>query len=164
MKKKLVLFVLTAFGMMSVLLSLPVRLAHAQTVFQAAGPTAESIQATVELFRAALGGDDNRNLGPQPSGHREINWDGGGQQTRRRPVTPFDVPQHPGARFTTPGRAFRRRPVGGAQGGRPTSSTIQSTRTSSRPSTLRACSRRWAVGSSRAPSFCPAPVEGRQRR
>ena len=119
MKKQLVLFVLTAFGMLSVLLSLPVRLAHAQTVFQAAGPTAESIQATVELFRAALGGDDNRNLGPQPSGHREINWDGGGSTDTTDPVTPFDTFLNTrGARFTTPGKGLSQAPPsGGAQGG-----------------------------------------------
>jgi hypothetical protein len=121
MKKKLLLFVLTAFGMLSVLLWLPVRLAHAQTVFQAAGPTAESIQATVDAFRAALGGDDNRNLGPQPSGHREINWDGGGSTDTAPlpPVTPFNVFLNTrGAQFTTPGTGLTQAPpMGGAQGG-----------------------------------------------
>jgi len=40
--------------------------AHAQMVFQAAGPTAASIQGVVDAFRAALGEPNNGNAGPQP--------------------------------------------------------------------------------------------------
>ncbi len=43
------------------------------TVFQAAGPSAASIQSTVDLFRAALGAVNNaNNPGPLASGRREI--------------------------------------------------------------------------------------------
>ena len=67
--------------------------AQAQTVFQAAGPTQGSIQATVDAFRAALGDP-----------HREINWDGGGNPATTDPVTPFNVFLNTrGAQFTTPG-------------------------------------------------------------
>jgi hypothetical protein len=48
-------------------------------VFQAAGPTAESIEGIVDDFRAALGDPNNGNAaGPLATGRREINWDGGG--------------------------------------------------------------------------------------
>jgi hypothetical protein len=47
------------------------------TVFQAAGPSAASIQSTVDQYRAALGAVNNGNNPGQTSGHREINWDGG---------------------------------------------------------------------------------------
>jgi hypothetical protein len=47
------------------------------TVFQAAGPSAASIQSTVDQFRAALGAVNNANTPGQTSGRREINWDGG---------------------------------------------------------------------------------------
>ena len=41
------------------------------TVFQAAGPSAASIQSTVDQFRAALGATNNaNNPGPLASGHR----------------------------------------------------------------------------------------------
>jgi hypothetical protein len=48
------------------------------TVFQAAGPTAASIQSSVDGYRAALGLQNNANsAGPLTVGRREINWDGG---------------------------------------------------------------------------------------
>ena len=74
-------------------------------VFQAAGPTANSIQSTVDAFRAALGNPNNGNSsGPLTSGRREINWDGGGVNTTTPPVTPFDgFLNTRGGRFTTPG-------------------------------------------------------------
>ena len=87
MKKQMVLSTVAAFGALSVLLSLPVRQASAQAVFQAAGPTAASIQGTVDAYRAALG-DPNNGNGPaaaDPTGRREINWDGGGCDDGRRP-------------------------------------------------------------------------------
>jgi hypothetical protein len=90
-------------------------------VFQAAGPTAESIQSTVDQFRAALGDPNNANdPGPLPSGRREINWDGGGNNdTTTAPVTPFDVfLDTRGSRFTTPGTGLSQAPpAGGPQGG-----------------------------------------------
>ena len=48
--------------------------AHAGVhVFQAAGPTAASIQGTVDAYRAALGAPNANNPGPLPGGRREIN-------------------------------------------------------------------------------------------
>ncbi len=108
MKKRMLLTVVAAFGLLSVMVSVPVRRATAggspsadgvtplvfqaagphdhpsknfapPLVFQAAGPTAASIQSTVDAFRAALGNPNNGNApGPLATGRREINWDGGG--------------------------------------------------------------------------------------
>jgi hypothetical protein len=119
MKRQLVLSAVAAFSVLSVLLSLSVRQARAQVVFQAAGPTAASIQGTVDAFRAALG-DPNNNNGPgQMTGRREINWDGGGSTATTAPVTPFNVFLNTrGAQFTTPGTGLSQAPPsGGPQGG-----------------------------------------------
>jgi hypothetical protein len=74
-------------------------------IFQAAGPTANSIQSTVDEFRAALGDPNNaNNPGPLTSGRREINWDGGGPpvDTTTAPVTPFNMFLNTrGGQFTT---------------------------------------------------------------
>jgi Divergent InlB B-repeat domain len=90
-------------------------------VFQAAGPTASSIQSTVDAFRAALGDPNNgNNPGPLASGRREINWDGGGNNvTADKPATPFIVFLNTrGAQFTTPGVGLSQAPPsGGPQGG-----------------------------------------------
>jgi hypothetical protein len=79
----------------------------APTVFQAAGPTHDSILGTINEFRAALGNHNNGNDAPpiDRSGHREINWDGVGSPTNTTPlVNPFDTFLNTrGARFTTPG-------------------------------------------------------------
>jgi len=95
--------------------------AHAETVvFQAAGPTAESIQSTVDAYRDALGEPNGNNEGPLPGGRREINWDGvGGNDTTTDPVTPFDgFLDTRGARFTTRGTGLSQAPpAGGPQGG-----------------------------------------------
>ena len=94
-----------AFGLLSAMVLVPVgQTAQAQgkkskelvapTVFQAAGPTANSIQSTVDAFRAALGDPNNgNNPGPLTSGRREINWDGGNPTVdiTTAPVTPFNV-------------------------------------------------------------------------
>jgi hypothetical protein len=95
-------------------------------VFQAAGPTAASIQGAVEAYRAALGDPDNKN-GPnnldgagQAIGRREINWDGApGTNTTTPPVTPFNVFLNTrGAQFITPGAGLSQAPPsGGPQGG-----------------------------------------------
>jgi len=53
----------------------------APITFAAAGSSTAAIQATVDAYRVAisLGGANNGNtLGSQPTGRREINWDGGG--------------------------------------------------------------------------------------
>jgi hypothetical protein len=94
---------------------------HAQAlVFQAAGPTAESIQSTVDAYRVALGALNGNNEGPIAAGRREINWDGvGGTDVTTPPVTPFDFfLDSRGARFTTRGRGLSQAPpAGGPQGG-----------------------------------------------
>jgi hypothetical protein len=92
-------------------------------IFQAAGPSAESIQSTVDAFRAALGDPNNANApGPLASGRREINWDGGGNNDQTQPLpeeNPFDVFLNiRGARFTTLGSGLTQAPpAGGPQGG-----------------------------------------------
>ena len=77
-------------------------------VFSAAGTDAASIQATVDSFRAALGGVNNGNApGPIATGFREINWDGGGSTATAIAGTPFAGFQDTrGALFTTPGSGF----------------------------------------------------------
>src|SRR6266498_5673111 len=59
--------------------------------FTASGANAAGIQSSVDSFRAALGNPDNVNGGPQATGHREINWDGGGATNGTAAVTPFTV-------------------------------------------------------------------------
>src|SRR5678816_1568129 len=138
---------IAAFGLLSMLLPVSqTALAQgdvvssfvAPTVFQAAGPTAASIQGTVDAFRAALGDPNNgNNPGPLSSGRREINWDGGDPNIMDTtpPVTPFNVFLNTrGAQFTTPGIGLSQAPPsGGPQGGlavlfnNPTYGTIFST-------------------------------------
>jgi hypothetical protein len=93
----------------------------APIVFQAAGPNADSIQSSVDAFRAALGEPDNGNEpGPLYDGRREINWDGGGGvDATTDPVTPFDVFLNTrGGQFTTPGIGLSQAPpAGGPQDG-----------------------------------------------
>jgi len=91
-------------------------------VFQAAGPTAASIQSSVDAFRAALGDPNNaNNPGPLPTGRREINWDGGDPNIldTTAPVTPFNVFLNiRGSQFTTPGTGLSQAPPsGGPEGG-----------------------------------------------
>ena len=88
-------------------------------IFQAAGPTAESIEGTVEAYRTALGEPNNANApGPLASGRREINWDGGGSDATTQPITPFNVFLNRGAQFTTLGIGLSQAPPsGGPQGG-----------------------------------------------
>ena len=128
MKKQVFLTLVTALGLLSVLL--PVRqVAHAQgitprdfvapAVFQAAGTTASSIQSTVDAFRIALDStntNNNNKTGPLTSGHREINWDGGNPANLATTISgnPFDgflVTR--GALFTTNGTAFVQAPPAG---------------------------------------------------
>jgi hypothetical protein len=113
-KKQVVLPAVAALGALSILLSLPIREARAQEVFQAAGPDAASIQGAVDAYRAALGNPNNGNNANNldasglPIGRREINWDGGGAATvTTDPVTPFNVFLNTrGAQFTTPGKGL----------------------------------------------------------
>ena len=132
MKKHVPITVAAAFGLLSVVVLVPIRqAADAQdntpndfvppVVFQAAGPTVASIQSSVDAYRAALGDPNNGNApGPLASGRREINWDGGGaNQTTDVPVTPFNVFLNTrGGQFTTPGTGLSQGPPsGGPQGG-----------------------------------------------
>ena len=84
-------------------------------VFQAAGPDAASIQATVDAFRAELGEVNNSNAsGPLASGRREINWDGGGSTATAIAATPFaGFLNTRGALFVTPGSGFVQAPSSG---------------------------------------------------
>ena len=112
MKRHKLLAIVAVLGVLSMMVSVPIRQAYAAqpafvppSVFQAAGLTADSIQGAVDEFRAALGGIDNGNNPGQLSGRREINWDGGGAATNTTdPVTPFETFLNiRGARFTTKG-------------------------------------------------------------
>jgi len=85
-------------------------------VFTAFGANASDIQSTVDAFRAALGNPNNGNAGPQPTGHREINWDGGGPPVvdGTPAVTPFTTFQNTrGATFTTPGAGLTQTSITG---------------------------------------------------
>ena len=131
MKKYMLVTLSTIFALLSIVLPLMLdQNAQAQEnttrdfvaplVFQAAGPTAASIQSTVDAYRAELGNPDNRNSGPLETGHREINWDGGGGvNTTTPPVTPFNTFLNTrGSQFTTPGFGLSQAPPsGGPQGG-----------------------------------------------
>jgi len=86
------------------------------TVFQAAGPSAASIQSTVDQFRAALGTVNNANNPGQPSGRREINWDGGSPTNSATtltgtPLTTFLNTR--GANISTLGSGFVQAPPSG---------------------------------------------------
>jgi len=86
------------------------------TVFQAAGPSATSIQSTVGQYRAALGAVNNGNNPGQTSGRREINWDGGSLTNAATtlsgtPLTAFLNTR--GANITTRGSGFVQAPPSG---------------------------------------------------
>jgi hypothetical protein len=130
-RKHVLLIISIAFGLLSVAVLVPFgQVAQAQgklvppIIFQAAGPTAESIQGTVDAYRAALGDPNNaNNPGPLASGRREINWDGGGPPVENTaplpPVTPFNVFLNTrGGQFTTLGIGLTQAPpAGGPEGG-----------------------------------------------
>src|SRR3984893_7685035 len=85
-------------------------------VFQAAGPSAASIQSTVDQFRAALGAVKNGNNPGQTSGRREINWDGGSPTNAATtlsgtPLTAFLSTR--GANINTRGSGFVQAPPSG---------------------------------------------------
>ena len=119
MKKSILLTAVAAFGLLSLIVPVLGRQEQVQDdltplVFQAAGPTIGSIQASVDGFRVALGVINNGNApGPLDSGRREINWDGGGAATTLSP-TPFtNFLASRGALYTTPGTGFVQAPLAG---------------------------------------------------
>jgi hypothetical protein len=126
-KKHMLLTLVIAFGFLSAMVLVPFgQVAEAQgklvapIIFQAAGPSIESIQGMVDAYRAALGDPNNGNAaGPLSSGRREINWDGGGADNTTAPVTPFTgFLNTRGGQFTTLGVGLSQAPAsGGADGG-----------------------------------------------
>jgi hypothetical protein len=84
-------------------------------VFQAAGPSTASIQASLDEYRRALGGDNNGIAkGPLTIGRREINWDGGGSTATSLAGTPFtQFLDGRGSLFVTPGSGFVQAPPSG---------------------------------------------------
>lgn len=127
MRKYSILTLSVALGLVIIMQEMPRAQAQNNTknfvapkVFQAAGPNAASIQSSVDAFRNALGIQNNQNAaGPLSSGHREINWDGGGSDATTPPVTPFNTFLNTrGGQFTTPGVGLAQGPAsGGPQGG-----------------------------------------------
>ncbi|HEY2712407.1 MAG TPA: hypothetical protein VGI60_07820 [Chthoniobacterales bacterium] len=118
--------IMVALGLLSTLVAVSptaqAQDASVPAVFQAAGPTAASIQSSVDAFRTALGDPNNaNNPGPLPTGRREINWDGGDPAIldTTAPVTPFNVFLNTrGSQFTTPGAGLSQAPPsGGPEGG-----------------------------------------------
>jgi hypothetical protein len=108
------MFQRSAFAFRAALFMLPAFATAAPVTFSVGGDaTAESIQQTVDNFRAALGDPNNGNdPGPLATGRREINWDGGGNNfTTTAPATPFNVfLDSRGAQFTTPGAGLTQAP------------------------------------------------------
>jgi hypothetical protein len=121
MKSRKLFTTFATLGVLSALVFLPGRQAHAQIVFQAAGPDAASILGVVDAFRAALGENNGPAAppAPLPGGRREINWDGGGADTTTGPDNPMDTFLNGrGARFITPGIGLSQAPPSnGANGG-----------------------------------------------
>jgi len=92
MKKSMFLMTGAAIVALAVLVSVPVHRTYGQEaiplspevatdfvapiVFQAAGPSAASIQTAVAEYRIALGDQNKDADGPKDAGRREINWDG----------------------------------------------------------------------------------------
>ena len=91
-------------------------ISDAVAVFQAAGPSASSIQSSVDQYRATLGAPNNGNGPSAVAGRREINWDGGSPTNETtavagNPFAGFLITR--GALFTTPdGTGFVQAPAG----------------------------------------------------
>jgi hypothetical protein len=77
------------------------------TVFSATG----NVAAKVDEFRNALGASNGGTAGEQPTGRREINWDGAGANPFNNkndfPANFFNTNVKSGAVFTTAGTGFR---------------------------------------------------------
>jgi hypothetical protein len=81
------------------------------TVRSAAGASPASIQATVDQFRADLGGANNGAGGTFATGRREINWDGvpdNLSSPNNLPANFFNSNSARGIVFSTPGNAGER--------------------------------------------------------
>jgi hypothetical protein len=127
------LFLAGAVVLLALLVSFPIRRAQGQDglsevsattgefvapiVFQAAGPSVDSIRSAVVEFQGAFKGDNNGNKDAQGGGRREINWDGGNPAIVTTVLTPnpFDgFKNSRGALFTTPdGTGFVQAPPSG---------------------------------------------------
>jgi hypothetical protein len=95
-------------------LCLPSATEASAIVFESAGSNAAAIQATVDLYRTALGNPNNGNTaGPLTDGRREINWDGGTATTAATTsgTTFAGFQTIRGALFTTPGTGFTQAPL-----------------------------------------------------
>jgi len=84
---------------------------YAVTVQQGSGANAAAIQATVDAFRADLGGSLNPNVASSfATGRREINWDGVPDNLsapNNLPGNFFNVNSPRGVLFSTPGSGFQ---------------------------------------------------------
>jgi hypothetical protein len=100
--------VVSLAALAGLLLLAPARGWAAPVLFTASGLLAGNIQATVDAFRAGIGGANNGNApGPIGSGRREINWDGGGAVTPTNSTTPFaGFQNNRGVLLQTPGTGF----------------------------------------------------------
>lgn len=79
-------------------------------LFQAAGPSATSIQSSVDAFRTQLGRLNPNVVGSFPNGRREINWDGVPDMfaaPNNLPANFFNVNSPRGAIFSTTGSGFQ---------------------------------------------------------
>lgn len=85
----------------------PVPVTPQATVFTASG----NIAAKVDEFRNALGASNGGTAGEQPTGRREITWDGAGANPFNNrndfPANFFNTNVKSGAVFTTDGTGFR---------------------------------------------------------
>jgi len=100
-------------------LILPLTALAGPLTFSGSGAAPTAIQTVVDSFRAAVGNPNNANTpGPLLSGHREINWDGGGSPANAPGGTPFDVFLNTrGGQFTTPGTGFVQAPASASGSG-----------------------------------------------
>jgi PEP-CTERM motif len=94
-------------GAVVLALMLPTAAQASPVLFEASGPNAASIQATVDGFRTAVGSPNNAGLnnpGPLASGRREIGWDFGAVFRVLTP-SPLEL-EFSGALLTTGGTRF----------------------------------------------------------
>lgn len=95
---------------LSVSLILPSITAGAPVIFSGTGPNPAGIQATVDVFRTALGPLNPNVAGSFGSGRREINWDGvpdALSAPNNLPANFFNVNSPRGVIFSTAGTGFQ---------------------------------------------------------